>query len=199
MSAQCNRTWVLLCAALALSACSSIRPAGKAPAQQAAVQNPAAYDRALALMESGDLLAAEAAMQALTRKYSSSAGPWINLAIIYASTDRVDEVEPALMMAIELNPKSAEAYNQLGIHYRQQGRFGDSQQAYATAVDIDPDYALAYLNYGVLMDLYLQQPEEALAHYERFQELEGGDDPQIVRWIAEVKRRVVTKTAQAAQ
>ena len=198
MSAQCNKFVAVLCAALALTACS-MTPTGKAPAQKVVVQNPAAYDRALALMASGDMLAAESAMQALTRKYSSSAGPWINLAIIYANTDRVDQVEPALMMAIELNPKSAEAYNQLGIHYRQQGRFADSEQAYATAVDIDSEYALAYLNYGVLMDLYLQQPEEALAHYERFQQLEGGDDKQIARWIAEVKRRVATKTAQAAQ
>ncbi|MEE8109359.1 MAG: tetratricopeptide repeat protein, partial [Gammaproteobacteria bacterium] len=106
--------------------------------------------------------------------------------------------EAALNRALELDPRSAVAYNHLGILLRRDGRFEKADQAYAKAIRFDPEYSLAYLNYGVLADLYLQQPERALAYFRRYQELQGEEDQQVRRWIIELERRVATKTAQVS-
>ena len=50
--------------------------------------------------------------------------------------------------------------------------------AYDAALTLEPDYALAHRDIGILYDLYLQQPAQALTHYKRYLEL-AGDDPPI--------------------
>ena len=57
------------------------------------------------------------------------------------------------------------------------------------AVTVNPDYALAHYNLGVLNELYLQRLDVALEHFERYQELTG-DDEQVEKWIADLRRRV---------
>ena len=161
-------------------------------------ENPAAYDEALALMESGHLEAAEEILLRLTKRYRRSAGPWINLSIIYSQTERYEHAETAVRRALELDPRNAVAYNHLGILLRRDGRFEEADQAYAKAIRFDPVYSLAYLNYGVLADLYLQQPERALEYFQRYQELQGGEDQRVRRWIIELERRVARKTAQVS-
>jgi hypothetical protein len=58
------------------------------------------------------------------------------------------------------------------------------------AIASDPDYALAHHNLGVLLDLYLHRPAEALQHYERYQELIAEPDATVGRWIIDLQRRV---------
>jgi hypothetical protein len=57
------------------------------------------------------------------------------------------------------------------------------------AVTASPDYALAHYNLGVLNELYLQRLDLALQHFERYQEL-SGEDEQVSKWIADLKRRI---------
>jgi Tfp pilus assembly protein PilF len=185
-----------LLVSLALTACSTL-PGGWS-SNSAVSENPAAYEEALALMESGHLDEAEKALLRLTKRYRRSAGPWINLSIVYTRTQRYNQAEAALNRALELDPRSAVAFNHLGILLRRDGRFAEADQAYAKAIRFDPDYSLAFLNYGVLADLYLQQPERALAYFRRYQELQVDEDQQVRRWIIELERRVATKTAQVS-
>jgi tetratricopeptide (TPR) repeat protein len=65
----------------------------------------------------------------------------------------------------------------------------EAEAAYMKAVTADPDYALAHYNLGVLNELYLQRLDLALQHFERYQDL-GGDDEQVTKWIADLKRRL---------
>lgn len=185
-----------LLVSIALTACSTL-PGGSS-SKSAVSENPAAYEEALALMESGHLEEAEKALLRLTKRYRRSAGPWINLSIVYTRTQRYNQAEAALNRALELDPRSAVAFNHLGILLRRDGRFAEADQAYAKAIRFDPDYSLAFLNYGVLADLYLQQPERALAYFRRYQELQVDEDQQVRRWIIELERRVATKTAQVS-
>jgi len=83
----------------------------------------------------------------------------------------------------------------LGITYRNLGRFRDAEAVYRASLAAEPDRAATHRNIGVLLDLYLQQPAEALPHFERYMLLTGASDKQVSAWIAELKQRV----APAAQ
>ena len=79
---------------------------------------------------------------------------------------------------------------------RKQGKFEEAESAYLKAVTVSPDYALAHYNLGVLNDLYLRRLDTALVHYERYQAL-SGEDKQVTRWIADLKRRIGTQQRTA--
>jgi len=95
-----------------------------------------------------------------------------------------------------IDPEHPAALNQLGMLLRQQGKFHEAESAYMKAVTASPDYALAHYNLGVLNDLYLRRLEDALTHYERYIELVG-DDEQVGRWIADLKRRITATQSTA--
>ena len=48
----------------------------------------------------------------------------------------------------------------------------------------DPD---THWNLGILNDLYLKRPQQALEHCERYRQLTGSEDPQLLLWIAQLK------------
>lgn len=148
------------------------------------------FDRAVALMSSGDLAAAEQGFRALATAYPSYSGPLLNLGILQAKAGKLDAAEKAIRDAIARNGNNAAAFNQLGIVYRKLGRFKEADEAYTRAVQIDPNYALAYLNLGVLCDLYLQDPQRALEAYERYLSLASPPDAKVSGWVTELKKRI---------
>ena len=154
------------------------------------------FDNAVAMVNSGNLAAAEQAFRALSAAYPSYSGPLVNLGILQAKEGRLDEAEKTLQEAIGRRPDNAAAHNQLGIVYRRQGRFSEAEQAYTRAVEIDPSYANAHLNLGVLCDLYLQQPQRALEAFERYLSLSSAPDDKVTAWVKELKVRL--ESAQRA-
>jgi tetratricopeptide (TPR) repeat protein len=148
------------------------------------------FDAALAAAGRGDLAGAEAAFAALTSEAPEHAGAPLNAGILQARAGRWAEAEASLVEASRRNPQSALAQSQLGLVLRELGRFGAAEQAYRRAIELDAGNSRAHRNLGVLLDLYLQRPQEALAHYEAALQLQGGDDRQISAWIAELRQRV---------
>lgn len=197
---------------LGLAACSS-SPPRQAPAPTPTdamgtagpttpVEPPEALaenERAMRLMSSGDMPAAEQAFKQLADKYPTYAGPLINLAILHSKAGRTTEAESALKAALQRNPNSAPASNQLGILYRKLGRFKEADEAYQQAVRSDPKYALAHLNLGVLYDLYLEQPRRALESYQRYLQLEPNPQPQVQNWVKELRTRLGIHEPAAAE
>jgi cellulose synthase operon protein C len=80
-------------------------------------------------------------------------------------------------------------WNQQGIAARQKGDFAKAREAYEAALAADANYAPASLNLGVLNDLYLNRPGEALALYNRYLALTPAGDATVTRWVADVKKR----------
>lgn len=152
-----------------------------------------AYEHALGLMLANKLPEAERELTALVERQPALAGPYANLGILYFREGRTADAVKVLEHAIELNPRPA-YYNELGMVHRTEGRFEAAEQAYRRALELDPDYAYAHLNLGILYDLYLQQPDRALPHYERYRALAPGEAGTVEKWIADLKRR----TSQAA-
>jgi Flp pilus assembly protein TadD len=89
-----------------------------------------------------------------------------------------------------VNPRRAVYYNELGIIYRKEGKFDDARRTYSKALEVDPDYALAQLNIAILYDLYLQDPKQALPHYQRYQQLLPKADATVAKWIIELQQRI---------
>ena len=148
------------------------------------------FDRAVTMMSSGDLAAAEQAFRQLATAYPSYSGPLLNLGILQAKAGKLDEAEKTIRDAIARKGDNAAAFNQLGIVYRKLGRFKEADEAYTRAVQVDPNYALAYLNLGVLCDLYLQDPQRALEAYERYLSLASAPDAKVSGWVTELKKRI---------
>jgi tetratricopeptide (TPR) repeat protein len=157
-----------------------------------------AYDDALALLRAGHVAEAERGLRALAQTNPELAGPHANLGLIARNAGRLPEAVAELEKATTLAPGHAVAWNQLGLAYRQSGEFTRARAAYEHALAIDPGYATAVLNLGVLEDLYLAEPAQALALYTRYLALTPGGDPVVTKWVADVKHRVPAAAAPAA-
>ncbi len=179
----------LICLGLGLLAgCASTgpRPESGSSADAAAERR---YQQALDAIRDGDPERAENLLLEIIRDYPELDGPRLNLAILYAADEREPEARALVQEVLTHDPDDAVAWHQLGILERRSGEFEAAAGAYQRALELSPDYGLAHRNLGVLLDLYMGQPEQALVHYERYLELEG-PDPEVERWVTELEIRL---------
>jgi Flp pilus assembly protein TadD len=142
-------------------------------------------------MASGDFMEAQLRFQEFVLQFPDNPGAHVNLAIIHSGTGDDQAAENSIPDALMLNPQHPAALNQLGMLLRRQGKFPEAEAAYSKAVTAEPDYALAHYNLGVLNELYMQDLDIALQHYERYQALDGSAE-HVEKWIADLKRRIST-------
>ncbi len=163
--------------------------AGDPEAAEVPLQALTMYEQAAAVMASGDFLDAELRFKEFLLQYPDYPGAHVNLAIIHVNNNNDDAAREAVDSALSIDPDYAPALNQLGMLLRRNGKFLEAEGAYLKAVTASPDYALAHYNLGVLNELYLQRLDSALHHFERYQEIVGGDE-QVEKWITDLQRRV---------
>ena len=120
-----------------------------------------------------------------------------NLGLTYFKLQKLDLAEQAFQEAIKRNERDAVAHNHLGILQRQKGKFDDALKHYQRAIGIDSDYALAYLNLGILFDIYLQNLEQALQYYQKYQSLIDEENAQVAGWIVDIQRRLQSSTTNS--
>ncbi len=174
-------------------------------AATAAVPAPPPVDPAieLPLQAAGKLVAEErfddaaAVWTELSARAPALAAPAYNLGLLAMRRGQWPQALEQLEAAQARAGGHAGVLDALGISYRNLGRFRDAEAAYRASLAAAPDRAAAHRNIGVLLDLYLQQPAEALPHFERYLALTGASDKQVSGWIAELKQRV-TPAAQSA-
>jgi tetratricopeptide (TPR) repeat protein len=164
---------------------------GAAGASTAAIPEGAAqqYAQALQLMKSGRDTDAELELKQLAIGYPQLTGPQLNLGLLYIRDSRLPEAEAAFKAALERSPTNVVAGNELGIVERKLGKFAEAEAAYQRTIATEPNYAPAHLNLGVLYDLYLAQPQKALAEFERYIEI-SGENKQVAGWVLELRKRV---------
>ncbi len=191
--AEENEELVIDAAAGAIPAAPPAGPAGKgAPAAAAVVPLPIAvrFQEAVAAAERDGGSKADSEFVALATAAPTLAGPPLNHGILLSRGQQWPEAEAALGEALKRHPSSAAAAAQLGIVYRQLGKFADAEKSYRHALELDGNDARAHRNFGVLLDLYVQKPAEALSEYERSLALAGGEDKVMSAWIAEIRQRL---------
>lgn len=184
---NCVRALGLL-AVLLVSACASAPGDGQVSRPLPQAMPAIAFSRALALMADGELPAAEAAFQALAKRYPGYSGPWTNLGIIAAQRGDHWAAADLFAKAIAANPDNAVAIMALGTLLYQRGDIDAALARYRQAIVIRPDYAEAHLNLAVLYDQALHQPAPALEHYRRYQQLTGDKSLLIAAWILALEK-----------
>jgi tetratricopeptide (TPR) repeat protein len=207
----------LLAAMLLLSACggSNTKPDSASQQQEMAAakanvpaqiqrdvpaQALTMFEQATSIMAAGDYLDAELRFKEFLLRYPDYPGAHVNLAIIHTNNGDDTAAQASIDAALALNPSYAPALNQQGMLFRKTGNFIEAESAYLKAVTASPGYALAHYNLGVLNELYFQRLEVALKHFEQYQSLVG-EDKQVEKWIADLRRRVAAaqRTANVAE
>ena len=158
------------------------------------------FEQATSVMAAGDYLDAELRFKEFLLRYPDYPGAHVNLAIIHINNGNDAAAQASIDAALALSPSYAPALNQQGMLFRKTGNFIEAEAAYMKAVTASPDYALAHYNLGVLNELYFQRLDTALKYFEQYQSLVG-EDKQVEKWIADLRRRVAAaqKTANVAE
>jgi tetratricopeptide (TPR) repeat protein len=74
--------------------------------------------------------------------------------------------------------------------YRESGDYGHAEQAYRKAIEVRPDDAAAHLNLGILYDVYLGHPAEALAQYREYQRIASSSNLIVGVWIRQLELKL---------
>ncbi|MDJ0776614.1 MAG: tetratricopeptide repeat protein [Gammaproteobacteria bacterium] len=215
-----SKTLTLVIGLLLLAACSSTPGPGPAPAPEA-TQAPAsdggqadaqdvpadtpepvdfnqrAYLEAIASLKNGNVDQALDLLLEVSREAPDKPYIFTNIGLAYLKLEQPGKAEQAFLDALEQDDRDAVAHNHLGILLRQQGNFAEALRHYRRAIQIDDEYAPAYLNLGILYDLYLQDLEKALRHYETYLSLTGEENPQVTGWITDIQRQLKSAGAQS--
>lgn len=182
---------------LALAACNSqpVRETATSEVPTSGTNNEAearpdtanVLSRATAALRGGSAQEARDLLVPLTQAAPDNPIAWLNLGIAQLQLDQPEDAVAALERSTELAPQSAPAHNLLGVAYRRVGQVRAARDAYTTALRLDPDYALAHYNLAVLYDVYLQQPDDALSHYRRYETLTPNGDTEVGAWISQLE------------
>jgi len=132
----------------------------------------------------------------LQKDYPDFVSAWIGEGDLYLQQRQWQQALAAYKQAQTIHPDLPSLYTRQAYCYRQLGQFDLAESAYQKTLDLKPDYALAHYNYAILLDLYLQQPQEAIIHFEHYQRLQTTPDSQVAKWLKELKRRVAEPLAQ---
>src|SRR5205807_10035057 len=112
---------------------------------------------------------ASALMPGSTRKLDASQrdkGQWIAEGKSLFKTGRYLEALEAFECAIEVDPRSASAYNFRGLALEEMGEFHEALISYEAAIAHDPNFPDAWRKRGEVL-YQLKRYEEALMVYER--------------------------------
>jgi Tfp pilus assembly protein PilF len=147
------------------------------------------FERAVAMMNDGKN---DEAIELLTKVIERSPGvtaPYINIAVAYMRTGKLEPAEQHLKTALGLVPNHPVASNEYGLLLRKAGRFKEAREIYEEAIASFPEYLPVHRNLGILCDLYLNDPECALKQFEIYSE-GMPKDSQVKIWIAELRMRL---------
>ena len=189
--------WATLAAVTVLAGCATggggtrtATPAAEGAATEISDAVARRYADAQTLMSVEDYAGAAEILQSVVAEGPQYPGAATTLAIAWRRLDRSEDALALLETTLAAHDTYAPGWNEVGILHREAGRFGEAEAAYVKAVTVNPDYALAHFNLGILLDLYLGRHEQALVHYQRYQELVPDEDKQVARWIKDISRRI---------
>jgi Tfp pilus assembly protein PilF len=147
------------------------------------------FERAVAMMKDQDYGQAVDLLEKVIGQSPGVTAPYIDIAIAYQHIDKPEQAEENLKAALRLVPDHPVASNEYGLLCRKTGRFADARAIYEKAIARFPDYSPVHRNLGILCDLYLNDPECALEHYEIYSEARP-EDKQVKLWIADLRARL---------
>jgi Flp pilus assembly protein TadD len=147
------------------------------------------FQRAVVMLNEGHYEQAVDLLDKVVEQSPGVSAPYINLAIAYRHLDKLEQAETHLKTALDLVPGHPAACNEYGMLYRKTGRFEEARAMYEQALGRFPEYYPAHRNLGILCDLYLDDLECALEHYEIYGQARP-EDEKVQLWIADLRNRL---------
>lgn len=123
-------------------------------------------NRAVALVEMGDALAAIDALESCLTKGVSEQWVYEMLGLVFAHRGQWEVALESLEKAVEENPENTNAWNTLIIAYNKLGKMDKAEAAGKRALELNPDQVSALIN---LAGLYIDQGrhDEGVATFQR--------------------------------
>ena len=147
------------------------------------------FEQAVALINAGEFEQATGLLEKVIDRSPGVSAPYINLAIACEHLGKTEQAEENFKTALRLVPDHPVACNEYGLLCRKAGRFAEARQLYEKALDRFPEYYPLHRNLGILCDLYLDDSECALSHYEQYSAARP-DDEQVKLWLADLHNRL---------
>lgn len=115
-------------------------------------QQPAdsAYEQAVSLLQSADLVQAEQVLRASLRDHANDAPTLMLLGVVLDEQKRYDEAEHFYKHALQLRPREAVLLNNLGNHYLAAGKPEDARAIFLKVVALEPRHLNANLQLAQL-------------------------------------------------
>lgn len=147
------------------------------------------FDLAMQAMQDEQWDSAKTYLTQLIDADPKLSGAILNLGIVATKQQKTELAEQYFKQAIDTNKNNLEAYNQLGVLYRSQGKFTLAEETYQQGLTIWDQYGPLHYNLGILYDLYMNRPSDALRHYKAFQALQKQPDKRVALWIKTLERK----------
>jgi tetratricopeptide (TPR) repeat protein len=179
--------------ALLLSSCSStnenasVSDSGLSPLQQSDSERDR-YKKAITLLNNNKLDAAKKILLQFKSERPELAGPHANLAVIALKNNDPEKALELVKIALTKNPKLPQALNLLAYLEQVSGEIRSAEKHYKEAIENKKDYAIAHYNIALLYDVYLQDVESAISHYQHYLKLIGNKDKNTADWLEQLKR-----------
>ena len=146
------------------------------------------YDSATRLLQQQRYAEGIPLLVKVTESAPTAIAAHIDLGIAYSRVGDLERAEASLQNALQIDLNHPIANNELGVVYRKKGRFADARASYEKALALYPSFHYAHRNLAILCDLYLQDLNCALRHYEAYR-LAVPNDQDAVKWIADLRNR----------
>ncbi|MEQ3635541.1 tetratricopeptide repeat protein [Alcanivorax sp.] len=184
-------------AAAASSDAVHIPPVAHDPkVEKVAQQAMGDYAHALQTRIAGNNPQALVMFQSLAERYPQLSGPPLNIGLIHIELQNYPKAQAAFEQSLAINEANPYAHNGLGLALREQGEFDNARIHYERALVLDPKYARAHFNLAVLGELYLQDINLALEHFQAYQNLQKQPDENVANWIVDLERRAPEQPSQ---
>ena len=147
------------------------------------------FQKGITLVEHDKLKEAKAVFEGLRTSHPHVSVFHNNLGVVDKRLGLLDEAVASYREAIAIQPAYPEANYNLAIALREQGQFRQAEEAYRRAIEAAPDFRDAHYNLAVLYDLYLNEPEKAIEHYQTYLASGGEGKEEVTIWIAALQKR----------
>lgn len=160
---------------------------GQAKIDALLLQRQQRYRQAVVLLAEGKHAEAESALRTFIDKYPDIASAYLNLAYALLNRQQAEKSLQAVNKSIELNPRIAQAYHHRAYLKLNNGDIHQAQEDFQQAIKLNPGYVNAHFNLALLYDIYLQDINLAIKHYQSYLDLVTEDDERTREWVEYLK------------